>query len=140
MNVGYPHLPSWAGFISSGFDGIEQHLPMAASVGAALILKLTPEEEHFALTFGTTGRFLLKQEAWQRGYGLLTALNMIYPRAVQASSAGSLLMRRGEAAKSFARGSSQAERQRSRPSTSTRSGTLSEEPQASLMTLNGAAG
>jgi uncharacterized protein (TIGR04141 family) len=59
---------------------------MVASTGAALILSLQPGDQHFAFTFGNLGRFLLKQEAWRRGYGLRAALNLIYPRSDGRSS------------------------------------------------------
>lgn len=75
-----PHHPPWERFIRSGFDAVEA-LPLATSTGAAVVLALRPKDQHFAFTFGTLGRFLLKQDAWQRGYGLQTALNLIYPRA-----------------------------------------------------------
>jgi uncharacterized protein (TIGR04141 family) len=80
-----PHYPSWEGFIRSGFEAVDD-IPLVTSTGAALILALQPENLHFAFTFGTLGRFLLKQEAWQRGYGLKTALNLIYPRNNGGSS------------------------------------------------------
>lgn len=75
-----PHHPAWQGFLKAGFDGIDD-LPMVASTGAALLLSLRPEGQHFAFTFGNLGRFLLKRESWQRGYGLQAALNLIYPRS-----------------------------------------------------------
>lgn len=74
-----PHNPPWEGFIRSGFEAIED-IPLMTSTGAAVVLALQPENQHFAFTFGTLGRFLLKQDAWQRSYGLRTALNLIYPR------------------------------------------------------------
>jgi uncharacterized protein (TIGR04141 family) len=77
--TGVPHPPAWGGFVHSGFSTMPS-LPEIGSVGAAIVLKLKPENRHFAFTFGTTGRFLLNQNAWQRGYGLQTALNLIYPR------------------------------------------------------------
>jgi len=93
VSTGDQHPPGWAGFVRQGFaerdrgwaandqedSGIP--LPWISSVGAAIVLRLMPERQVFAFTFGTTGRFLLKHEAWQRGYGLQTALNLIYPRA-----------------------------------------------------------
>jgi uncharacterized protein (TIGR04141 family) len=85
VKFGYPHVPEWTDFIRAGFDG-PTNMPMASSVGAAVVLKLVPEDEYFAFTFGITGRFLLKHQAWQRGYGLLAALNLIYPRAAGAGS------------------------------------------------------
>lgn len=98
VNIGDLHLPGWAGFVRAGFDDLE-NLPLAASVGAVIVIKLVPEDKYFAFTFGITGRFLLKHEAWQRGYGLQAALNLIYPRAA-GSGAGKLVAvdakRRGE--------------------------------------------
>jgi len=84
-----PHPPLWEGFIRSGFDPIEP-LPLATSTGAAIVVELQPGGQHFAFTFGTLGRFLLKQEAWQRGYGLRAALNLIYPRG-NTSGSGKLV-------------------------------------------------
>jgi uncharacterized protein (TIGR04141 family) len=69
-----PHRPPWEGFIRSGFEAIDD-MPLVTSTGAAVVLALQPENLHFAFTFGTLGRFLLKQDAWQRSYGLRTALN-----------------------------------------------------------------
>ena len=80
-----PHHSPWERFIKSGFEAIEG-LPLVTSTGAAVVLALRPEDRHFAFTFGTLGRFLLKQDVWQRGYGLQTALNLIYPRAENSSS------------------------------------------------------
>jgi uncharacterized protein (TIGR04141 family) len=80
-----PHNPPWEGFIRSGFEAIDD-MPLVTSTGAAVVLALQPENLHFAFTFGTLGRFLLKQDAWERGYGLRTALNLIYPRDDSGSS------------------------------------------------------
>lgn len=74
-----PHRPPWERFIRSGFEAIEG-LPLVTSTGAAVVLALRPKDQHFAFTFGTLGRFLLRQGTWQRGYGLQTALNLISPR------------------------------------------------------------
>src|SRR5258708_21447757 len=80
VSIGIQHPTGWGSFVRSGFADMPD-LPFGASVGAAIILKLKPENQSFAFTFGGTGRFLLKQEAWERGYGLLAALNLIYPRS-----------------------------------------------------------
>lgn len=74
-----PHSPSWEGFIRTGFDAVGQ-LALVTSSGAAVVVAIQPENLHFAITFGTLGRFLLRSDAWQREYGLRTALNLIYPR------------------------------------------------------------
>lgn len=104
VSVGPPHLPNWAGFVSAGFaqsvrsgfeaipDALEPfHLPLTSSIGAAVVLKLVPQGQVFAFTFGTAGRFLLKHEAWQRGYGLQAALNLIYPRVGIGAQTGRLV-------------------------------------------------
>ena len=83
VNIGDRYQPGWAGFVRTGFRELAD-LPMAASVGAAVVVKLVPEEQYFAFTFGTTGRYLLRHEAWQRGYGLQAALNLVYPRTSAA--------------------------------------------------------
>lgn len=91
VHAGPPHPPGWASFVQDGFDEAS-NLPLTASVGAAIVLRLIPEGHVFAFTFGITGRFLLKHEAWKRGYGLQAALNLIYPRAAgSASEAGRLV-------------------------------------------------
>jgi uncharacterized protein (TIGR04141 family) len=109
VSVGPPHPPGWAAFVREGFQADLARtvamlpdagvvLPMVSSVGAAILLRLVPEGKTFAFTFGVTGRFLLKHEAWQRSYGLRTALNLIYPR--EGGGAGRLVAvdakRRGE--------------------------------------------
>jgi uncharacterized protein (TIGR04141 family) len=80
VRVGRPHVPGWARFVLAGFQDAAE-MPVAASVGAVVVLRLKPEGHTFAFTFGTTGRFLLRREAWQRSYGLKTALNLMYPAA-----------------------------------------------------------
>jgi uncharacterized protein (TIGR04141 family) len=42
----------------------------------------------FAFPFGPTGRFLLRSDVYERGYGLRAALNLLYPRG--SSSSGRL--------------------------------------------------
>lgn len=105
VSVGPPHLPGWAGFVLGGFNDalkrpgeVAAHdtlepvpLPLGSSVGAAIVLKLIPEAQVFAFTFGVTGRFLLKHEAWRRGYGLQAALNLIYPRVGVEGGIGRLV-------------------------------------------------
>jgi uncharacterized protein (TIGR04141 family) len=68
----------WAGLLRQGFS--EAQVPKLRSVGALLLIKTSIRERpsYFALPFGPGGRFLLKQGSWERGYGLRTALNVIY--------------------------------------------------------------
>jgi uncharacterized protein (TIGR04141 family) len=104
ISVGLPHPPVWAGFVHEGFDEVARsgydseqmaidplQLPMTSSTGAAVVLKLVPEGHVFAFTFGTTGRHLLKHEAWKRSYGLQAALNLIYPRSGASGGGGRLV-------------------------------------------------
>jgi len=73
-----PHPPPWSSFVQEGF-GNEFGIPMVAGVGALLVVRLEPERQYFAFAFGSTGRFLLRAGGWRRGYGLKTAVNLIYP-------------------------------------------------------------
>src|SRR5205809_3797391 len=105
VSVGPPHQPGWAGFVLDGFNNASKgpgavptedtheplQFPLTSSVGAAIVLNLVPEGYVFAFTFGVTGRFLLKHEAWRRGYGLQTALNLIYPRVGVQGGTGRLV-------------------------------------------------
>jgi uncharacterized protein (TIGR04141 family) len=75
-----PHEPRWADFLRSGF-GSNVDILRSASVGAVIVVRIGSggSRQYFALTFGISGRHLLKDGAWQRAYGLRTALNLIYP-------------------------------------------------------------
>jgi len=91
VDEGYPHPPPWIGFLRGGFDSLTDGLSIS-SVGAVAILRIKPEDQYFAFTFGTTGRHLLRYEGWMRGYGLKTALNLIYPRGGnEAAGSGRLV-------------------------------------------------
>jgi uncharacterized protein (TIGR04141 family) len=70
--------PPWWPFVRDGF-AIEDRPPLQRSISAVIILKLVPEGDYFAFPFGPGGRFLLKAHCWVRGYGLRSALNLIYP-------------------------------------------------------------
>ena len=85
VSIGPPTPPAWGNFVRSGFDEVGE-FPLGSTVGAVIVVRLKPELQCFALSFGVTGRYLLKQEAWQRGYGLQAALNLIYPRGGTAST------------------------------------------------------
>lgn len=104
VSIGLPHQPSWARFLHEGFDDASRsgsetgqvtndllQFPMSSSIGAAIVLRLIPEGHIFAFTFGITGRYLLKNEAWKRSYGLRAALNLIYPRVSGSGAAGRLV-------------------------------------------------
>jgi uncharacterized protein (TIGR04141 family) len=78
-----PHRLPWGPFLQSGFP--ELTVGSSASVSAVLVIRVgSPAEaaaQWFAFTFGPTGRFLLRRDCFARGYGLRTALNLIYPRS-----------------------------------------------------------
>lgn len=69
--------PAWAKFLREGFPDFEA-TPSAMS-RVALILRVASngEQSFFAATFGS-GRFLLREGATEKKYGLLVALNAIY--------------------------------------------------------------
>lgn len=110
-----PHTPSWAPFLREGFS--ELTVGQGTSPSALLLVRAesSPPDAHdlmFAFAFGPTGRFLLRRDSYERGYGLRAALNLIYPRA---SARGPRLRavdskRRGQTiVRSRAQSSSQAE-------------------------------
>ncbi len=75
---GEPHEPRWLPLLRAGF-GDQFEVANQAAPGALLIVRV----EHggspafFAFTFGV-GRFLLKDEAFVRNFGLRVALNAIF--------------------------------------------------------------
>ena len=81
-----PHAPSWTEFLTPARAAVEASpranadWPIVSSAGALLVVRVDePALGHFAFSFGTGGRLILKQEAYQRAFGLRTALNLIYP-------------------------------------------------------------
>jgi uncharacterized protein (TIGR04141 family) len=101
-----PRPVSWAGFLQSGFDGLQ--LGRSMSPSALVIVRARPagrgrrRDLMFAFAFGTAGRYLLRSDAYERGYGLRTALNLLYPssaaeaarlRAVDSKRRGTTIMR-----------------------------------------------
>lgn len=68
VSIGPPTTPVWTAFVRSGFNELGD-FPTTRSIRAVIVLQLIPENEYSALSFGVTGRYLLKQEAWQRSYG-----------------------------------------------------------------------
>ena len=77
-----PASPKWTTFLREGFADLA--IPLVAGVSALLLVRVRLRRggswEYFALTFGPGGRFLLKEGTYERGYGLRTALNLVYPR------------------------------------------------------------
>lgn len=78
-----PHTVSWAPFVESGFPNAQ--IERAFGPSALLVVRLleevveSPLDQVFAFTFGFSGRFLLSPDSYQRGFGLRTSLNLIYP-------------------------------------------------------------
>jgi len=74
-----PSPPPWADFLRKTFADIDT--PAASSTAALLVMEVehrgTPA--YMAFAFGLGGRHLLRSGCWERGYGLRTALNLIYP-------------------------------------------------------------
>lgn len=77
-----PHDPPWASFLREGFTD-DLRLGNASSPAALLVVRVTVKRRKvmFAFPFGPAGRSLLRSDAIQRGYGLRTALNLIYRRS-----------------------------------------------------------
>lgn len=85
LSVSEPREPVWAEFLLTPFKAVS--VPAAGSVAAVLIVRLQkPTPDYFGFTFGMGGRYLLRDDAWERAYGLRTALNLIYPRGAPPTS------------------------------------------------------
>lgn len=92
LEVARPEPPPWIWFLRTGIEAFpwrEGHNP-----GALLVIRSTASNRWFALPFGHTGRFLLRRDAYERGYGLRVALNILCedngqapPDAVQVGEA-----------------------------------------------------
>jgi uncharacterized protein (TIGR04141 family) len=106
--------PLWIGFLREAFDEVEA--PPSPSVSAALFIAVTTGKHRpmFAFTFGFSGRFLVQDDAFERGFGLRTALNLVYPRSAGLADPGRL---KAVGSKRRAEGTVRAERQASRGST-----------------------
>lgn len=74
--------PAWAPFLTSAFDGIEvtPGVHPSAVLFVRTIANANQPSATFAFAFGPAGRFMVDPAAYVRGYGLKTALNLIYPR------------------------------------------------------------
>ncbi len=80
------HAVSWADFAQSGFPGLL--LPLSMSPSALVVVRAQANNSRspqpylmFAFAFGPAGRHLLRSDAYDHGYGLRTALNLLYPRS-----------------------------------------------------------
>jgi len=77
----HPHEVRWGAFLKDGF-GMELDLASASSPAAVLLVDVgSRRRDLYAFTFGIGGRFLLREGSYERGYGLRTALNLVYPRS-----------------------------------------------------------
>jgi uncharacterized protein (TIGR04141 family) len=87
-----PHEPRWSQFLRGGFgDGLQT--PLASGSAALLVIEIDHRgsRHYMAIVFGFGGRHLLRSGSWHRGYGLRTALNLIYPRVARQSDPGRLI-------------------------------------------------
>ena len=87
-----PHELPWAGFLRQGF-GDQVRTPTASGAAGLLVIELSHKrtKRYFAFAFGFGGRHLLRSGVWQPGYGLRTALNLIYPKTAAEPDAGRLM-------------------------------------------------
>ncbi len=90
--MGSPHEPDWADFLRSRF-GADLWIPQTTSTGALLVVRLGADssQTYFAFAFGVTGRHLLRSGAWERGYGLRTTLNLLYPHGHDDGNSGRIV-------------------------------------------------
>lgn len=110
-----PHEPPWSQLLRSGFgEGVRT--PPVSGSAALLVMEIQRQEaiHYLAFAFGFGGRHLLRSGSWQRGYGLRTALNLIYPREATQADPGRLI---GVEAKTRARQTMRSQRQASRATT-----------------------
>ena len=90
VSVGPPRHPPWVALFPGLLDDAAS-VPMIGSAAAVLVIRIPGRPRYFALTFGTGGRYLMKDDAWERAYGLRTALNLIYPKGTSSPSGGRLI-------------------------------------------------
>lgn len=77
--------PSWLGFLRDGF-GDQVDVPDRAQTSAVVVVKVRYRVDRlFAVTFGA-GRYFLRKDAVDRGYGLRVALNAMYEGDEEAES------------------------------------------------------
>lgn len=80
-----PRPVSWARFLQGGDPTIQIQLGQAPAAVVIVRVGDKPTSKQrtriFAFVFGGTGRFLIRADCYSRGYGLRTALNLMYPRS-----------------------------------------------------------
>lgn len=100
-----PRQPSWGSFLASGFEA-PIDWPYGRSTSALVIVRFETRGayHYFAFPFGPIGRFFLRDDTYERVYGLRTALNLMYPigpvpgsgqglRTIDSKRRGATLMR-----------------------------------------------
>src|SRR6266478_5479093 len=92
LSESVPHEPRWGDFLRSGFGDAVRTAPASGSAALVILeVRHGNANHYFGVVFGFSGRHLLKAGCWERGYGLRTALNLIYPRNAENESSGRLL-------------------------------------------------
>lgn len=110
-----PNEPPWGQFLRDGFgEGVRT--PPVSGTAALLVMEVGYRDatHYLAFIFGFGGRHLLRSGSWERGYGLRTALNLIYPSEARDADPGRLI---GVEAKTRARQTMRSRRQASRATT-----------------------
>jgi uncharacterized protein (TIGR04141 family) len=88
LSTSEPRVPPWVPFLNEGFGDLG--IVATQRPSAVLVIKTHYYKDHyFALTFGQ-GRHLLRQDAYDRNYGLRVALNVIYQEGTQDTDQGRL--------------------------------------------------
>jgi uncharacterized protein (TIGR04141 family) len=76
----------WFDFVQSGVD---QQLPKIKSTPNAAVLFIEVKKRIIAIVFGT-GRYILKDSAYEPDFGLISTLNVVDPRTLQSLDVHSL--------------------------------------------------
>lgn len=78
VSTSLPLEPRWVSFLRPAFSE-ELNLMRAPAPGALLVVQIEVDQRgrYFAFTFGS-GRFLLRNDSYERQFGLRTALSIIY--------------------------------------------------------------
>lgn len=78
ISEGFPHEPRWGPFLRSGF-GEDVSIPKVSGASAVLVVRIERGNDPYflAFTFGY-GFTLLRPNAYERGFGLKTSLNVVF--------------------------------------------------------------
>lgn len=80
VNETPPIAPTWVAL----FDGITDRPLELFRPGFAAVLILPAQGRLFAVTFGQSGRFLLRTDAYERDFGLHVARNLVDPEQIRS--------------------------------------------------------